>query len=69
MSSAPDRIVMIGTDPATHGGIATALATWEAGGLFAAWPVTYIATHCDGTKSRRLSCRSPRRNRLLRCRT
>ena len=54
MVRSPDRVVMIGTDPGTHGGIAAALNTWEAAGLFAAWPVTYIATHCDGSKWRKL---------------
>jgi glycosyltransferase involved in cell wall biosynthesis len=50
MARSPDRVVMIGTDPATHGGISAALAAWEAGGLFQTWPVTYIATHRDGTR-------------------
>lgn len=54
MRRAPDRVVMIGTDPGTHGGISAALNTWEAAGLFASWPVTYISTHCDGTKARKL---------------
>jgi glycosyltransferase involved in cell wall biosynthesis len=55
MSRKPDRVVMIGTDPGTHGGIAAALGTWDAAGLFASWPVTYIPTHCDGTRARKLA--------------
>lgn len=46
----PDRIVMIGTDPRTHGGIASVLAAWEQAGLFERWPVTYIPTHRDGNR-------------------
>jgi glycosyltransferase involved in cell wall biosynthesis len=46
----PDRIVMIGTDPQTRGGIASVLAAWEQAGLFERWPVTYIPTHRDGSR-------------------
>lgn len=49
MASAPDRVVMIGTDPSTRGGISAALAAWDDAGLFARWPVTYIPTHRDGS--------------------
>jgi glycosyltransferase involved in cell wall biosynthesis len=41
---------MIGTDPATRGGISAAIAAWAGAGLFDRWPVTYIATHRDGTR-------------------
>ena len=50
----PSRVVMIGTDPATHGGIAAALGVWLDAGLFARWPITYIATHRDGTRLEKL---------------
>lgn len=56
MSRAPDRVVMIGTDPATHGGIAAAVRVWEAAGLFGGWPMVYIATHVDGSRARKLGC-------------
>ena len=46
----PDRIVMIGTDLETHGGISAVLAAWHGAGLFERWPVTYIATHRDGSR-------------------
>jgi glycosyltransferase involved in cell wall biosynthesis len=45
---------MIGTDPATHGGISAALAAWEDAGLFERWPVTYVPTHRDGTRLAKL---------------
>jgi glycosyltransferase involved in cell wall biosynthesis len=56
MSSAghPTRVVMIGTDPATHGGISAALRVWEEAGLFGRWPVIYVPTHRDGTRLQKL---------------
>src|SRR5687767_15432227 len=48
------RVVMIGTDPRTHGGISTVVRTWAEHGLFERWPVEYIATHRDGTKLEKL---------------
>ncbi|MES2159785.1 MAG: glycosyltransferase family 4 protein [Pseudomonadota bacterium] len=41
-------IVMAGTDPATMGGIASVVNVYRAAGLFARYPITYLATHCDG---------------------
>ncbi len=46
--AAPTRIVMVGTDPATRGGIASVVRTLRAGGLFERWPVDYVASHRDG---------------------
>lgn len=46
----PDRIVMLGTDPATRGGISSVIAAWKEAGLFARWPIVYVATHRDGTR-------------------
>ena len=46
----PRHVVMIGTDPATRGGISSALAAWDDAGLFDRWPISYIPTHRDGTR-------------------
>jgi glycosyltransferase involved in cell wall biosynthesis len=46
---------MIGTDPATHGGISAALESWDRAGLFGRWPITYIPTHRDGSRLQKLS--------------
>ena len=54
MARVPTRIVMIGTDPATHGGISAALNAWDAAGLFGRWPVIYVPTHRDGTRLQKL---------------
>jgi len=54
MARAPTQVVMIGTDPATHGGIASAVNAWAEAGLLARWPVTYVATHRDGTRPQKL---------------
>jgi glycosyltransferase involved in cell wall biosynthesis len=50
----PERVVMLGTDPATHGGISAVIAAWEQAGLFSRWPITYIATHRDGSRLQKL---------------
>ena len=44
----PRRIVMLGTDRASRGGIAAVVRAYADGGLFARWPLTYLATHRDG---------------------
>ena len=54
MARLPTRVVMIGTDPETHGGISAVLRVWEDAGLFRRWPVTYIPTHRDGTRLQKL---------------
>ena len=42
-------VVMIGTSPATRGGIASVVRAWRDAGLFERWPITYVATHRDGS--------------------
>ncbi len=54
MARVPTQVIMIGTDPATHGGIASAVNAWAEAGLLARWPVTYVATHRDGTRLEKL---------------
>ena len=54
--SAPTRIVMLGTSVETRGGIASVVKAYRAGGLFARWPIEYIATHCDGTRGAKWVC-------------
>ena len=54
MARTPNQVVMIGTDPATHGGISAAVLAWEEAGLFGRWPITYIPTHRDGTRLQKL---------------
>ena len=44
------RVVMIGTSPSTHGGIASVVNAWNAAGLFERWPVRYLETHRDGSQ-------------------
>jgi glycosyltransferase involved in cell wall biosynthesis len=51
----PTRVVMIGTDPATHGGISAALRIWKDAGLFGRWPVIYVPTHRDGSRGQKLA--------------
>ncbi len=41
----PCHVVMLGTDPGTHGGISSVVAAWRAGGLFERWPLAYIVSH------------------------
>ena len=42
-------IVMMGTSARTRGGIAAVVETYREEGLFARWPIHYIASHCDGS--------------------
>jgi glycosyltransferase involved in cell wall biosynthesis len=51
----PTHIVMVGTDPLSHGGIASVLATWRSGGLFERWPIAYIVTHREGRRRDKLA--------------
>jgi glycosyltransferase involved in cell wall biosynthesis len=46
----PGHVVMIGTDTASHGGIASVIATWRSAGLFERWPIDYIVTHHEGRR-------------------
>ncbi|HEX5130224.1 MAG TPA: glycosyltransferase family 4 protein, partial [Usitatibacter sp.] len=50
----PERIVMLGTDPTTHGGISSVLSAWADAGLFARWPIVYVPTHRHGTRLEKL---------------
>jgi glycosyltransferase involved in cell wall biosynthesis len=43
------RIAMLGAAPETHGSIAAAVDAYRTHGLFSRWPISYIATHGDGT--------------------
>lgn len=49
------RIVMIGSSPEAMGGIASVVDVYRKAGLFSRWPVTYLATHCDGTAFMKLT--------------
>jgi len=51
----PTHIVMVGTDPLSHGGIASVLSTWRAGGLFERWPIAYVVTHREGRRRDKLA--------------
>ena len=42
-------IAMLGAAPETRGGITPVVESYRANGLFARWPIQYIATNCDGT--------------------
>lgn len=42
------RIVMIGTAFETMGGISSVVNVYRGAGLFARYPIVYIASHCDG---------------------
>jgi glycosyltransferase involved in cell wall biosynthesis len=42
------HIVMVGTHPDTMGGVAAVVGVYRAGGLFAQYPIRYLATHRDG---------------------
>lgn len=49
------EVWMIGTSPTTRGGIASVVKSYRSNGVFAEWPITYLATHSDGGKWRKLS--------------
>jgi len=44
---------MLGAAPETRGSIAAVVETYRAHGLFRRWPIEYIATHGDGSRSER----------------
>ena len=48
-------VLMVGTDPASLGGIRTVVQGYRDGGLFDRFPVSYVATHCDGGVWRKLT--------------
>src|SRR5438094_10269052 len=43
------HIAMLGAAPETRGSIATVVEGYRAHGLFKRWPISYIATSCDGS--------------------
>jgi glycosyltransferase involved in cell wall biosynthesis len=49
------RIVMLGTRFDTMGGISAVVDVYRRYGLFDRFPVSYLATHCDGTAWRKLA--------------
>lgn len=49
------RLVMLGAAPETRGSIASIVDAYRANGLFARWPITYVATHGAGPAARRAS--------------
>jgi glycosyltransferase involved in cell wall biosynthesis len=49
------RIAMLGAAPETHGSIAAAVAAYRTHGLFTRWPITYIATHGEGTLGQKIA--------------
>src|SRR5947207_134934 len=49
------RIAMLGAAPETHGSIAAAVEAYRAHGLFKRWPITYIATHGEGTLGQKIA--------------
>lgn len=48
-------VLMVGTDPASLGGIRTVVQGYREAGLFERFPVTYVATHRDGGAWRKLT--------------
>ncbi len=42
------RLIMLGAAPETRGSIAAVVESYRAHGLFARWPIEYLATHGDG---------------------
>jgi glycosyltransferase involved in cell wall biosynthesis len=52
----PAHVVMVGTSPATRGGIAAVINAYRSAGLFARWPIDYVETHCRGSAAAKLAC-------------
>lgn len=50
-----DGIVMLGTSPATMGGISSVVRVYQQVGLLDRYDVRYLATHCDGGKRAKLA--------------
>ena len=46
---------MLGAAPETRGSIAAVVEAYRANGLFRRWPIEYLASHGDGSRSERLS--------------
>jgi glycosyltransferase involved in cell wall biosynthesis len=53
-SSYCTSLLMLGAAPETRGSIAAVVEAYRANGLFRRWPIEYIATHGDGTRSERI---------------
>ncbi len=49
------EIVMLGSALDVRGGVSAMVRVYVEQGLFERWPVRYIATHCDGSKLRKLA--------------
>ncbi|MFT6044231.1 MAG: glycosyltransferase involved in cell wall biosynthesis [Porticoccaceae bacterium] len=50
----PHCVLMIGTAFETMGGISTVVNTYRENGLFERCNVTYVSTHCDGSKIKKI---------------
>ena len=46
---------MLGAAPESHGSIAAAVDAYRTHGLFNRWPISYIATHGDGTLGQKIA--------------
>jgi glycosyltransferase involved in cell wall biosynthesis len=53
-SSKQRFIVMLSTSAMTQGGIAAVINNYIQAGLFERWPIIHVATHCDGSRMRKL---------------
>jgi glycosyltransferase involved in cell wall biosynthesis len=51
----PSRIVMLGAAAETRGSVTAVVEAWRAHGLFARWPIEYLATTSDGSLSQKIS--------------
>lgn len=49
------RLLMLGAAPETRGSIAAVVEAYRAHGLFRRWPIEYIATHADGSRTERVA--------------
>ena len=49
----PSHIVMLGAAPGTRGSVASVVEAYRAHGLFARWPIEYLATTADGSPFQR----------------
>jgi glycosyltransferase involved in cell wall biosynthesis len=59
------RLLMLGAAPETRGSIAAVVDAYRAHGLFARWPIDYIATHDDGGLARNAALALKAMQRLL----
>lgn len=48
-------ILMLGTSLDTKGGVASVVRVYQSSGLFTKWPVSYLATHSDGSFLKKFS--------------